>query len=75
MKELKELVHLISRHKRKQIEILGYNEESANRYEVMYDMIESNQIQTDDAAAEYFFGTGKNGAQSCKISIISNEVR
>jgi len=61
MKALKELVHLISRHKRKQIEILGYSENPCNRYDEMYDLIDASKIDSDDDAASYFFGEGKNG--------------
>ncbi|TAK33812.1 MAG: hypothetical protein EPO28_16865 [Saprospiraceae bacterium] len=56
MKALKELIHLITRYKRRQIEILGYSEDSTSRYEVFYDRIEKGKLNTDEEAAAYLFG-------------------
>jgi hypothetical protein len=55
MKALQELVNLVTRYKRRQIEILGYNEDSTSRYEIFYERIENGKFSSDDEAAAFFF--------------------
>ena len=62
MKALKELVYLITRHKRKQIEILGYNDDATSNHEIFYGLIENGRLDSDDEAARYFFGKDKDGS-------------
>ena len=61
MRSLTELVSLITRYKRRQIEILSYNEDSTNKYEVFYERIENGKLENDDEAAAFFFGPDKGG--------------
>ncbi len=59
MKSLLELVDLVTRYKRRQIEILGYHGKATNSYESFYDLIAKGEIRTDDEAAAKIFGKGK----------------
>jgi len=60
MKALTELIGLITKHKKKQIEILGFGEASGSRYETFYELIANRMVTTDDEAARYFFGEDKD---------------
>lgn len=62
MKALIELVGLITRHKKKRIEVLGQDDDSTNRYDTFYNLIASGDLSTDDEAARYFFGDDKDGS-------------
>ncbi|MEO1263714.1 MAG: hypothetical protein AAFZ15_33195 [Bacteroidota bacterium] len=60
MYALKDLMHLVTRHKRKELSIIGYDM-ADNNYELFYHKIEKGDFATDDDAAAYFFGPDKNG--------------
>ncbi len=62
MKALIELVELITKHKKKRIEVLGQDEDPNNRYDVFYNLIASGEVKSDDEAARYFFGEDKDGS-------------
>ena len=55
------MVELITKHKKKQIEVLGADKDPESRYEVFYKLIADGKISTDDAAARHFFGEDKDG--------------
>ncbi len=61
MKALVEMVNLISRHKKKQIEVLGQGNEPGNRYEEFYELIADGVINNDEEAASHFFGPDASG--------------
>lgn len=64
MKALVELIELITKHKKKQIEVLGFGEDPENRYETFYNLIADGKITTDDEAARHFFGEDRDGSHT-----------
>ena len=61
MKALKDLMYLITRHKRKNLNVIGYDKDSKNNYEKFYEILEKGGFASDDEAAEFFFGEGRDG--------------
>lgn len=59
---LKEMVWLIDRYKLRNIEVLGHSEESDSNYAIFYDKISDGTFQTDEDAAQFFFGKGGKDA-------------
>jgi hypothetical protein len=62
MKALKELVYLVTKYKRKEVKVLGYNEDSTDRNEIFYGLLADGRLNSDDEAARYFFGKDKDGS-------------
>ncbi len=60
MKNLEDLMYVVTRHKRKQLNVLGYDD-ADNRYELFYERLENGKFGSDDEAAAFFFGPDKNG--------------
>ncbi|HFA50751.1 MAG TPA: hypothetical protein ENJ95_17220, partial [Bacteroidetes bacterium] len=60
MKELKDLIQLITRHKRKSLNVIGYDK-TDDRYELFYNRLEKGMFDSDDDAARFFFGDDKDG--------------
>lgn len=60
MKALLDLMYLVTRHKRKQLNVIGYDT-ADDRYELFYDKLEKGELNSDDDAAAYFFGSDKDG--------------
>ena len=60
MKALQDLMYLVTKHKRKQLNVIGYDI-ADDRYELFYEKLEKGEISMDDEAAAYFFGPDKNG--------------
>jgi hypothetical protein len=60
MKALQELVQLVTRYKRRQIQILGYEGDGDSRYETFYNLIADGVVQDDEEAAEQLFGGQAN---------------
>jgi hypothetical protein len=60
MKALLDLMYLVTRHKRKQLNVIGYDT-ADDRYELFYDKLEKGEFNSDDEAAAYFFGSDKDG--------------
>lgn len=61
MKALQDLIYLVTRHKRKQLNVLGYDEDGESRYELFYDRLERGLFQSDNEASAFFFGKNKGG--------------
>lgn len=62
MKSLIELVGLLTRYKKKQIEVLGEKKGTGSRYDTFYEIVASGEVTTDDEAARFFFGEDKDGS-------------
>ena len=62
MKALRELVDIVTKHKKKQIEVIGLDKDSPNRYDEFYDMVASEKLRTDEAAAKHFFGADRSSS-------------
>lgn len=60
MKALEDLMYLVTRHKRKGLNVIGYDT-ADDRYELFYAKLEKGEFSSDDEAAAYFFGADKNG--------------
>ncbi len=60
MKALQDLMYLVTRHKRKQLNVIGYDT-TDDRYEVFYDKLAKGAFNSDDEAAAFFFGPDKDG--------------
>ena len=61
MQDLKELVSVVSRHKIKQIEIVGNEDPDANsKFQQLYDLVQSGQIQSDLQAMALLYPNRKN---------------
>ncbi len=75
MKSLLELVDLVTRYKRRQIEILGYHEKATSNYESFYDLIAKGKIRTDDEAAAKLFGKGKTAKYKEYLNFKANFLR
>ncbi|MBK8567064.1 MAG: hypothetical protein IPN76_27985 [Saprospiraceae bacterium] len=61
---LQELIHLVTKYKRKEVKVLGYNPDANDRYEVFYNLLAEGKLLTDDEAARHFFGDGKDGSHT-----------
>ncbi|MCC6724260.1 MAG: hypothetical protein IT258_07080 [Saprospiraceae bacterium] len=59
---LQELIHLVTKYKRKEVKVLGYNPDANDRYEIFYNLLAEGKLNTDDEAARHFFGTDKAGS-------------
>jgi hypothetical protein len=62
MKALRELVDIVTKHKKKQMEVIGLDKDSPNRYDEFYDLLVSEQLPTEQDAAQYFFGQDKSAS-------------
>jgi hypothetical protein len=62
MKPLQELVRIITRHKRKRLEVLDHSDVAANRHEQLYHLIADGQAPTDQEAAQLIFGPQAHGS-------------
>ena len=69
MRDLKEMVSVISRHKVKQIEVIGNSTSSDNLFQKLYELVQSPEIETDDDAMAALYpdnGTSKASYQKLK---------
>ncbi|MEQ8702713.1 MAG: hypothetical protein RIC19_02275 [Phaeodactylibacter sp.] len=62
MKALRELIDIVTKHKKKQMEVIGLDKDSPNRYDEFYDLLVTEQLPTDQDAAQYFFGQDKSAS-------------
>ena len=62
MKALLELVDVVTKHKKKQLEVIGLNKDAPNRYDQFYDRINAGTLQTDKDAVSHFFGPDKTAS-------------
>ncbi len=62
MKALQELIHLVTKYKRREVKVLGYNEDGTDRNEIFYGLLADGRLRSDDEAARYFFGQDKDGS-------------
>jgi hypothetical protein len=62
MKPLQELVRIITRNKRKRLEVLSYSDGATNRHEQLYQLIADGQAPTDQEAAQRLFGPQARGS-------------
>ncbi|MCB0553191.1 MAG: hypothetical protein KDD02_06530 [Phaeodactylibacter sp.] len=65
MKDLKELVYIVSKNKLKAIERLDTNK--ANRVSAFYEKLVNNDLEDDKEALEYFFPNAKNSTPYRKL--------
>ncbi len=61
---LQELINLVTKYKRKEVKVLGYNPDAHDRYEIFYNLLADGKLSTDDEAARHFFGTDKDGSHT-----------
>jgi len=65
MEDLKELIGVISRHKIKQIEIVGNEAPDANsKFQQLYDLVQSGQIHSDTQAMSQLYPGNSNPKES-----------
>ncbi|MCI4650413.1 hypothetical protein [Phaeodactylibacter sp.] len=62
MKALRELVDIVTKHKKKQMEVIGLDKDSPNRYDEFYDLLVTEQLSTEQDAAQHFFGKDKSAS-------------
>jgi hypothetical protein len=62
MKALRELVDIVTKHKKKQMEVIGLDKDSPNRYDEFYDLLVTEQLPTEQDAAQHFFGKDKSAS-------------
>lgn len=60
MKRLKQLVKVINRLKVNQINVIGNTKRTTNMTDEFYQKLTSNDFETDDEAAQYFFKTNSS---------------
>jgi hypothetical protein len=61
---LQELIHIVTKYKRKEVKVLGYNPDANDRFETFYNLLASGKLSTNDDAARHFFGPGKDGTHT-----------
>ncbi len=62
MKALLELVDVVTKHKKKQLEVIGLDKDAPNRYDQFYDLINAGTLRTDQDAVSHFFGPDKTAS-------------
>jgi hypothetical protein len=64
MQDLKELISVVSRHKIKQIEIVGNENHDVNsKFQQLYDLVQSEQIHSDTEAITILYPDSKNAKE------------
>ena len=64
MNNLKELISVVSRHKIKQIEIVGNENHDVNsKFQQLYDLVQSGQLQSDSQAMSLLYPGIKNAKE------------
>ncbi len=56
------MINLVTKYKRREVKVLGYNEDATDRNEIFYGMLADGRLKSDDEAARYFFGEDKDGS-------------
>lgn len=65
MQDLKDLIRVVSKHKIKQIEIIGNNStEVDSKFQQLYDLVESGSISSDNDAMNILYPDHTNGSAS-----------
>lgn len=62
MKALRELIDIVTKHKKKQMEVLGLDKDSPNRYDEFYDLLVTEKLHTEQDAAQHFFGESQSAS-------------
>jgi hypothetical protein len=62
MKALRELVDIVTKHKKKQMEVIGLDKDRPNRYDEFYELLAAEQLHSEEDAAQHFFGEGQSAS-------------
>ncbi len=67
MRDLADLVNIVTRTKLRSVELMGDNSDGSSKLQEFYDLVAEGRFSDDDEAAGYFYGADKNAPSYQKL--------